>query len=236
MLQMGMLFPGDTALWLSIHKYKHDWQELISYPSRVLSSPPVFMTFVFLIIAGICFFVLIVYLYFLSLFLSHCLSVCLFVLFDDLFILTFVSTVYCFTYIRGRRGRYRMVVRLKTTYVISAYHFRLSISNPAQDDVYSIQPCVIKLNTEMCIWCLEAMDKLNTDIYISFMEAMNKLNTEVCIWCIESLNKLNTEMYIWCLEATNKLNSEMYKINTEMYIWCREAMNILNTEMCIWCI
>jgi hypothetical protein len=59
-------------------------------------------------------------------------------------ILTFVSTVYSFTYIRGRCGRYRMVVRLKTTYVISAHHLRLSISNPVQDDVYSIQPCVIK--------------------------------------------------------------------------------------------
>jgi hypothetical protein len=69
---------------------------------------------------------------------------CLFVLFDDLFILTFVSTVYSFTYIRGRCGRYRMVVRLKTTYAISAYHLSLSISNPAQDHVYSIQPCVIK--------------------------------------------------------------------------------------------
>ena len=68
----------------------------------------------------------------------------MFVLFDDLFILTFVSTVYRFAYIRGRRGRYRVVVRLKTTYVISAYHLRLSISNPAQDDVYSMQPCVIK--------------------------------------------------------------------------------------------
>jgi hypothetical protein len=76
--------------------------------------------------------------------LFFCHIVCLFVLFYDLFILTFVSTVYRFTYIRGRRGRYRMVVRLKTTYVISAYHLRLSISNPAQDDVYSIQPCVIK--------------------------------------------------------------------------------------------
>ena len=74
----------------------------------------------------------------------YSLSVCLFVLFDDLFILTFVSTVYSFTYIRGRRGRYRMVVRLKTTYVISVCHLRLSISNPVQDDVYSIQPCVIK--------------------------------------------------------------------------------------------
>jgi hypothetical protein len=46
--------------------------------------------------------------------LSVCLFVCcLFVLFYDLFILTFVSTVYRFTYIRGRRGRYRMVVRFK---------------------------------------------------------------------------------------------------------------------------
>jgi len=68
----------------------------------------------------------------------------LFVLFDDLFILVFVSTVYRFAYIRGRRGRYRRVVRLKTTYAINNYHLRLSISNPVQDDVYSIQPCVIK--------------------------------------------------------------------------------------------
>jgi hypothetical protein len=78
--------------------------------------------------------------------LFFCHIVCLFVLFDDLFILTFVSTVYCFTYIRGRRGRYRMVVRLKTTYAISDYHLRLSISNPAQGDVYSIQSCVIKFS------------------------------------------------------------------------------------------
>jgi hypothetical protein len=76
--------------------------------------------------------------------LFFCHIVSLFVLFDDLFILAFVSTVYRFTYIRGRRGRYRIVVRLKTTCTISAYHLRLSISNPAQDDVYSIQPCVIK--------------------------------------------------------------------------------------------
>ena len=76
--------------------------------------------------------------------LLFCHIVCLFVLFYDLFILTFVSTVYRFTYIRGRRGRYRMVVRLKTTYAISAYHLSLCISNPAQDHVYSIQPCVIK--------------------------------------------------------------------------------------------
>ena len=34
-----------------------------------------------------------------------------------------------------------VIVRLKTTY---DYHLRLSISNPAQDDVYSMQPCVIK--------------------------------------------------------------------------------------------
>jgi hypothetical protein len=65
-------------------------------------------------------------------------------MFNDLFILAFVSTVYCFTYIRGRRGRYRMVVRLKTTCAISTFHQRPSISNPALDDVYSIQPCVIK--------------------------------------------------------------------------------------------
>jgi hypothetical protein len=49
-----------------------------------------------------------------------------------LFIFTFVSTVYHFTYIRGRRVRYRMVVRLKTTYAISDYHLRLPISNPAK--------------------------------------------------------------------------------------------------------
>jgi hypothetical protein len=30
MLQMGMIYPGDTAFWLSIYKYKHDWQETIS--------------------------------------------------------------------------------------------------------------------------------------------------------------------------------------------------------------
>ena len=87
-------------------------------------------------------FVLIVLFVFSLFFFCH--FVCLFVLFYDLFILTFVSTVYSFTYIKGRRGRYRMVVRLKTTYAISAYHLRLSISNPVQDDVYSIQPCVIK--------------------------------------------------------------------------------------------
>ena len=75
--------------------------------------------------------------------LFFCHIVSLFVLFNDLFILAFVSTDR-FAYIKGRRGRYRMVVRLKTTYVISAYPLRLSISNPVQDDVYSIQPCVIK--------------------------------------------------------------------------------------------
>ena len=87
------------------------------------------MMSVILIIACICLFVLIV------LFVFSCHIVCLFVLFDDLFILAFVSTVYRFAYIRGRRGRYHMVVRLKTTCAISAYHHRPSIS---------IQPCVIK--------------------------------------------------------------------------------------------
>ena len=85
-----------------------------------------------------------IYMFFSFIFFLSCHIVCLCVLFDDLFILAFVSTVYCFTYIRDRRGRYRMVVRLKTTYVISVCHLRLSISNPVQDDVYSIQPCVIK--------------------------------------------------------------------------------------------
>ena len=100
------------------------------------------MTSVFLIISSICMFVLIVLFVFSLFFFCH--IVCRFVLFYDLFILAFVSTVYSFTYIKGRRGRYRIVVRLKTTYAISAYHLRLSISNPVQDDVYSIQPCVIK--------------------------------------------------------------------------------------------
>jgi len=49
----------------------------------------------------------------------------------------------------GRRGRYRMVFRLKTTNAISAYHLSLSILNPAQDDVYSIQPYVIKFVSDL---------------------------------------------------------------------------------------
>jgi hypothetical protein len=39
---------------------------------------------------------------------------------------------------------------------------------------------------------------------------MNKLNTEMCIWCLEAKYKLNTEMCIWCLEPLNKLKKEMY--------------------------
>ena len=53
----------------------------------------------------------------------------------------------------------------------------------------------------MCIWCLEPFYKKD----------MKKLNSNMYIWCLEAMNKLNTEMYIWCLEplVLNKLNTEM---------------------------
>ena len=60
MLQVGMRYTGDTAFWLSIYKQKHDWQELISYPSRALRSPLFLIGPVFLIITCIYLFVLIV--------------------------------------------------------------------------------------------------------------------------------------------------------------------------------
>ena len=61
-----------------------------------------------------------IYIFFLFLFffLSHGLS---FVLFYNLLILAFLSTVYRFVYIRGRQGRYPILVRFTTTYAISAY-------------------------------------------------------------------------------------------------------------------
>jgi len=41
--------------------------------------------------------------------------------------------------IRGCRGRDRMVVVFTTTYAIGAYHTNVVRSNPANDEVYSIQ-------------------------------------------------------------------------------------------------
>ena len=62
----------------------------------------------------------------------------------------------------------------------------------------------------MCIWYLEPFYKLKTEMY-SVTERHEKLNSNMYIWCLEAMNKLNTEMYIWCLEplVLNKLNTKM---------------------------
>ena len=53
------------------------------------------------------------------------------------------------TSIKGHHGRDHMVVGFTTTYVISAYHYKVHKSNPTRGEVYSLQHYMIKFVSDL---------------------------------------------------------------------------------------